>query len=294
MTDGPIGGALRRRWTRRLARRVRPLSDDDLLRPTMVFAPHQDDECLGCGGTIARLRAAEVATDIVFLTDGGHSHGHAMPRSEMAPRRRDEALAAAAVLGVAANRVQFLGYEDRRLADHSAEAIECCAAIMADRKPYRVFVTYSGDRPDDHRAANRIVHAAAARAAAPGGGPIEILEYPVWFWHAWPWSRPWLPLWQFRVAHLGDTLRFPGRLRRDIDRSVDIRAQLDIKRRALDCHASQMTRLMPEHGWATLGDIGGGDWLNAFFTGTEYFRCSRPGVHDAAAGGHQDDVKAAV
>ena len=262
----------------------------------MVFAPHQDDECLGCGGTIARLRAADVATDIVFLTDGGHSHGHAMARPEMAARRRDEALAAAAVLGVAGDRVHFLGHEDGRLADHSAEAVERCAALIADRAPHRVFVTYAGDRPDDHGAASRIVHAAVAHAAADGaaGQAIEILEYPVWFWHAWPWSRPWLPLWQFRIANLADTLRFPGRLRRDIDRSVDIRGQLDIKRRALDCHVSQMTRLMPEHGWATLGDIGGGDWLNAFFTGKEYFHCARPGTSGTAEGSNRGDVKAAV
>ena len=294
MTNGPIGRALRRRWTRRLAHRARPLTDSDLLRPTMVFAPHQDDECLGCGGTIARLRQADVATDIVFLTDGGHSHGHLMERSEMAARRRDEALAAAEVLGVPADRVHFLGFEDGRLADHSAEAVDRCAALIADRAPERVFVTYSGERPDDHVAANRIVHAAVARAADAGSlnRSIEVLEYPVWFWHAWPWSRQWLPLWQFRIAQLGDTLSFPGRLRRDFRTSVDIRGQLDTKRRALACHVSQMTRLMPQDGWATLGDIGGGDWLNAFFTGEEYFQLSRPAAPGAV--GNQRDVKAAV
>ena len=43
-------------------------------RAAMVFAPHPDDETLGCGGTVVKLRRAGVDVHIVFMTDGRHSH----------------------------------------------------------------------------------------------------------------------------------------------------------------------------------------------------------------------------
>src|SRR4051812_37624433 len=43
---------------------------------TIVFAPHQDDEALGCGAVIARKRNDGGAVHVVFLTDGSASHPH--------------------------------------------------------------------------------------------------------------------------------------------------------------------------------------------------------------------------
>src|SRR5215467_1103123 len=36
----------------------------------MVFAPHPDDEVLGCGILLQRARTAGVATRVVYVTDG--------------------------------------------------------------------------------------------------------------------------------------------------------------------------------------------------------------------------------
>src|SRR5207248_577693 len=52
------------------ARRLREWRADELGRSAIVFAPHQDDEVLGCGGTIVRKLRAGADVTVVFLTDG--------------------------------------------------------------------------------------------------------------------------------------------------------------------------------------------------------------------------------
>lgn len=63
----------------------------------LVFAPHPDDETLGCGGTLALLRQNGCAVKVVFVTDGAGAGG--LPDGAAAIRRR-EAVAALSVLGV--------------------------------------------------------------------------------------------------------------------------------------------------------------------------------------------------
>ncbi len=46
----------------------------ELARSALVFSPHPDDECLGCGGTIIRKKQAGSTVKIVHLTDGSRSH----------------------------------------------------------------------------------------------------------------------------------------------------------------------------------------------------------------------------
>src|SRR5665213_2709092 len=83
----------------------------------LIIAPHPDDETLGCGGLIASQARAGQAVDIVFLTDGAASHpGHpTLSPAQLAGARRDEAVAAAAILGVRADRLHFFNLPDSTL-----------------------------------------------------------------------------------------------------------------------------------------------------------------------------------
>ena len=65
-------------------------------RKVLVFAPHPDDETLGCGGTLARL-ALHCPVKVVLVTDGSGAGG-LPPGADTI--RQAEFVRALAVLGV--------------------------------------------------------------------------------------------------------------------------------------------------------------------------------------------------
>ncbi|MCB1182882.1 PIG-L family deacetylase [bacterium] len=195
------------------AGRSRPFDASDLARPALVFAPHQDDETLGCGGLIALKRRAGVPVSVVFLTDGATSHATRMPADELVARRRGEAVAACAVLGVAAADVHFLDLPDGELTGRLAAAADAAGGVLDVHPDHgQVFVPYAGDTTPDHIAAR------AAVLAALGERPERawtVFEYPVWFWHHWPWARP----------DLARRLQWPAAVARGLGAAAPIAAE---------------------------------------------------------------------
>lgn len=63
----------------------------------LVFAPHPDDETLGCGGTLALLQQNGCNVKVVFVTDGGGAGS--LPEGSIAIRQQ-EAKAALTALGI--------------------------------------------------------------------------------------------------------------------------------------------------------------------------------------------------
>ena len=238
----------------------------ELLRRSVVFAPHPDDETLGCGGTILRKRAIGADVWLVFMTDGAQSHTRLMAPESMRVRRADEAVAAARALGVERARVYLLDFPDGRLAEHREEAVRRVAELLGPIRPEEVYVPYHRDGPSDHLATTDIVQAALRR----NGRPAIVCEYPIWFWLHWPWTR----LEGGARARLHGLKESWGHVRgwlRDFRWYVRVGDVLEGKRAALAEHRSQMQRLVPDPGWTTLGDIAGGDFLACFFRDREVF-----------------------
>jgi LmbE family N-acetylglucosaminyl deacetylase len=259
--------ALFRRLDRALLHRgLTELGDADLGRSAIVFAPHQDDEALGCGGTIIRKKRAGAVVKVVFLTDGSMSHARLMPPEEMRALRREEALAAAEAMGLARGDVTFCDLKDGQLSANEPAGVAKVSDILRREQPAEVFVTYYQDGPADHHATTRIVLAALRET----GQPATVYEYPIWFWTHWPW----VPLWgglRDRLRNLKKGVRDSRGMWRDFNCFVRIDAVRDLKRKALDAHRSQMTRLKPDPGWLTLPDAGEGEWLPCFFGDREIF-----------------------
>ncbi len=92
--------SVRHRYLKQIDR-LEPLSDQDLAENAIIFSPHQDDETLGCGGTIIRKHEAGAKIKIVFMTDGSRSHHRFIPEDELIMLRQQEAIKAAQILGVA-------------------------------------------------------------------------------------------------------------------------------------------------------------------------------------------------
>ena len=232
--------------------------ESNLSKSTIVFAPHQDDETLGCGGTIIRKKQAGANIKIVFMTDGSGSHSHLIPRERLKAIRAKEALAAAQKLGVEKSEVIFLEFTDGNLSQKQDLAISKVKEIIKHNQPEEIFIPYSQDGVPDHDVTNSIVLSALKKSTAQA----TIYEYPVWFWNQFPWtgfsnpknklSSSWLFLKHFRCH-------------------VDISSVLEQKKNALQQHKSQIERLIPHRSWSILADVSQGEFLNCFLQDSEYF-----------------------
>lgn len=192
----------------------------------LVIAPHADDETLGCGGLIAAKRRRGQDVRVVFVTDSSGSHpGHPLwSEATMAARRRDEALAACAELGVSGDFVTFLDFSDGTLERFTAaqgqEVVQELAELIRATAAVEVFAPYRGDGNGEHAAVCRL-----AEQACRDCGLGTLHEYPVWAW--------WNPFrLRFRLGRAGNLHLRLGDLR-------------GLKRRALACHRSQFEPLPP-------------------------------------------------
>ena len=145
----------------------------------MVLAPHPDDESLGCGGLIAAACEAGQPPLLVMLTDGAGSHPNSRshPAARLRGLREAETLAAAACLGLAADRVVFLRYKDTE-APHAGPGLAVAAErIVGLLRAYgckSLIAPWRHDPHCDHEAAAFIATAAAKAAKVPHWA------YPVW------------------------------------------------------------------------------------------------------------------
>lgn len=255
--------------------------EDDLRRPAVVFSPHFDDETLGCGGTIIKKKRARANVKIVFMTDGSKSHRLLIAEDELKAIRASEGLAASRSLGLNACDVFFLGFEETKLSEHVDSATERVTEILLRQQPDEIFIPYHKEPSlwsKDHFVTNRIV----VSALKMYGRKVTIYEYPVWFWRHWPWTS--IPIgtpWEI-LSFLKNGLVSPLSLLREFRCSVYIGDVLELKRVALDNYRSQMTRLIPDPRWRTLGDVSNGEFLECFFQEYEVFHVRFKNVDNAS------------
>jgi N-acetylglucosamine malate deacetylase 1 len=154
----------------------------------LIFAPHQDDETLGCGGLIALKGRQNVPVEVIFLTDGSQSHtAHVHPLHVL--RRKQEAEMALAILGVSSAQTHFLDFNDGGLTHFSDEqrrhAVERLVKLVQDFAPEEVYVPHRQDRHPDHEATYAL--AIEALQLAGLGPQVIVWQYPIWhFWDAPP------------------------------------------------------------------------------------------------------------
>lgn len=257
--------ALRRFYRSLLYRRAAGLDERQLLAPAMVFAPHPDDEVLGCGGTILRKKQAGAQVRIVFLTDGSASHPGRISPEDLRKQRRQEAEAAARRLGLGAEDLHFLAFEDGRLSWHQIEAVAAVADLISSCRPAQIFIPCSQERPSDHRAGRSVVRQALRSA----GHTAQVFEAPIWFWDHWPWTSTTgsSPAATFKKSWKRDMRYLLPQFRT----RVSVQGILPQKRAALAEHRSQMEPDGQDPAWMTLEKVAGGEWLDCFFQPYEVF-----------------------
>lgn len=254
-----------------IERRVHEWHPQKTAGSTIVFSPHYDDETLGAGGAIIKLRQRGIPVHLVFMTDGSSSHAHAMDGSMLSALRRKEALDAAAVLGVNVDHVRFLEYQETRLTQHRAEAVDRVIELLEELQCERIFVPSTLEPlvwSADHQSTTEIVFEALERT----GMRPEIMEYLVWFWYHWPW----VPV--LRSKDAKQLLKLTWRNCLGIKGLVYLNAAVSItevwpqKLKALEEYRTQMTRLTTDKPWPILADVAGGDFLQSCFQPREFFK----------------------
>lgn len=152
----------------------------------MVFAPHPDDDIIGCAGSIAKHVQQGRRVRVVYLTTGD-AGSLTCPKPELAKVRSKEAVQAAAVLGLVESDLIFLNNPDGYL-PYSAENLVLLVNLIRKYRPSLVYLPHAQDQPKDHRVTHELVLEACRRAGGPwfqecSGEPWAaetLLGYEIW------------------------------------------------------------------------------------------------------------------
>jgi len=172
----------------------------------LVFGPHPDDLEIGAGGTIARHVASGASVGLCDMTAGE------MGSNGTVEQRLAEAQAASQVLGAAWR--ENLRLPDRAIGT-SPEHLLTRATFVRTHRPRVVAAPFWSDRHPDHVAASRLVtegvfNAGLRKYQAPGEA----------------WKVEWICYYFINDAEKPSFV-------------VDVTAQYETKRTALDCHVTQ-------------------------------------------------------
>lgn len=118
----------------------------------MTLAPHPDDEALGCGGALLRLREKGIPGTLVYLTNGESLYGS--PSAEIAERRKEEAKKSSSMLGCKEHI--FLGFPDGDIEGNRRQAYDQLHALLDERRPDLVLSPSLIDHHSDHIATARL------------------------------------------------------------------------------------------------------------------------------------------
>jgi LmbE family N-acetylglucosaminyl deacetylase len=237
----------------------------------LVVSPHPDDESLCCAGMIQRVLHAGGHVSIVWITSGDGSEVDRLlverslfanpgKQRDLALRRMQESRNAATILGIAQDRLFFLGYPDRGILPivtdyyvtpyHSSftdtDTVPYSAALfpghpytgqslerdfesVLDRvRPTLVLAPSPRDTHPDHRAAGIITIRAMARRN-------ELSSVRYWIVHGgrlWPMPRGYDPALELRPSPRG------GGLSQSSYRLLP--AEIERKRLAVGAYHTQM------------------------------------------------------
>ncbi|MEM3378398.1 MAG: PIG-L family deacetylase [Candidatus Bathyarchaeia archaeon] len=223
----------------------------------IVFAPHPDDETLGCGGTITKKIREGYEVLLVILTDGRYAFKKVMgvkdksSSEELIKIRKEEVTAAAKILGVPETSLIFLDFVDGTLEDNREEAEKRIIKILQEKNPDEIYVPYKKDFHPDHRATYKIVKNVV----------IKLAISPIFY--------------QYSIAHkfgrLGRFLDFLLEIFIHKNRRiyVDVSEFLTVKKLAIEMFKSQLTIISNKHYKPVVSNI------QRFTKGKELFRAEK-------------------
>lgn len=137
----------------------------------LVFAPHPDDEVLGCGGTLALLQQAGCEVQVVVVTDGGGAGFIADPDTTI--KRKAESTEALSLLGIGAP--QFLDQPDGQFVSNE-RLVTDVTKLIASNRPDWLFIPSPLDYHRDHVSISEFLLGCVRRS----GCSPRIFLYEIW------------------------------------------------------------------------------------------------------------------
>jgi LmbE family N-acetylglucosaminyl deacetylase len=189
----------------------------------MVVTAHPDDPEFGAGGTIAKLVKEGREVTYVIVTNGSKGSGdRAITSERLAGIREDEQRNAARTLGVA--RVEFLGHEDGEVEDTRRLRLDITrqirrwrADLVITQHPTRAYTNFYGWHRDHRITAGVVLDCVYPLARDHLSFPELLPEYE-------PHKVRELYLVQWEQPNF----------------VVDITETMELKLKAVTCHASQV------------------------------------------------------
>lgn len=137
----------------------------------LVFAPHPDDEVLGCGGAIMRHIEQGIPVCVIVVSDGAHGVSEETA-AEYTLQRQNESIAAAHILGY--GTPVFWQYRDRQVS-YSEKLIQEIITVIRETGADLVYAPSVFEMHPDHRALAMAVIEAVRRI----GQPVRVALYEV-------------------------------------------------------------------------------------------------------------------
>ena len=133
------------------------------MNKVLLFAPHFDDESLGCGGTLAKHVKAGDEVEVIFMTNGnsGSTLGDNLSQTEYSRLRSAEAANAMKVLGISKSECLELEEGFMRL---TPELEKLLITIIRRHRPHTVYIPHDDENHNDHMVTSVAVTHAVHRA----------------------------------------------------------------------------------------------------------------------------------
>lgn len=189
----------------------------------LAVGAHPDDLEILCAGTLARYAEAGHAVTMAHVCTGHLGH-YRVPPEELAPIRREEARQAGGVIGADVVSLELPDggvYGDRE--EHRLLMVD----LVRQARPDVILTHAPSDYMPDHLAVSQLVFDASFLATTPNLRTRHPAHDKV------------APLYYF------DTLAAVGF---EPEEYVDVSGVMEVKRRMLRCHASQLTWLKEHDG----------------------------------------------
>lgn len=150
----------------------------------ICFAPHPDDEILGCGGSLLKAKKLGYEIILVYLSFGEYASPTCSPQN-LAKIRKEETKKIVKFLDV--RNVYYLGIPDNQINALDFKSFCVLMKIIRKEKPSLAYIPHQREASSDHQQASLLIQRALGMAASANfnkyGKPWwvgTVLGYEVW------------------------------------------------------------------------------------------------------------------